>query len=736
MHENNHSYIAKDNLTNDLISANSQYLMRRHRKLLLNDNAIYFLSQLGILEKTTCEFKLGLSEKVIPNKNGLIRENALLAPIIKKCGKFSKKTIYLNLNGTTQNPLRQDQWTKGEAQTYYSQAVNSQTNLIVCYSIFDLWLSWQNLQKFSKEKDKILFIFSSKLNEFPSEWTNKFFWKTFNKVFAAFPFNDDGDKKFADLTKFTNFDFVRVSIPTNFGETLEDFWRNGGDVSIFQEILEVSHSNFLQSQNQTDTTEILNLSNRSSFQSFDVSTGLFNGHLYYPVTTLVQKPETRRDSFGNFFQLNTSRKEIVLVKSDRTIQYISEDPAPFFTPIRDRITRLTDGTIIESAPLTTRFSTWGWESITEYIEGRTKIRLFKVIINELFTILKKYLRLPFEYDYALLAYLIPITYAQALFDAVPLILVTGLPGSGKSSLAQVMHALCANSVLIGQSTVASASRDMHDSRGLIILDDVESISTNKSGNIKTNDFIQSLKVSYKKDTAWRQITDTRNGAVTQKLNLFGVKILNNTSGSDAILASRMLTIHTKSIPLTKEKANFNSRLDFSELRNELHTYVFENHQVILKSYQKFQSQINDRFSEIIAPLLVFSEITNDTKLSKILTEALNAKKNILISTFDPLKLLESAVQNLISKNITEISATQVTNEMKQLISHNEQMFASINKHSHEWLQPVWVGKHLRKLGIIDPDSERRKFINGHHLRIFSLSESYLQKIKTSNKSLL
>ena len=58
----------------------------------------------------------------------------------------------------------------------------------------------------------------------------------------------------------------------------------------------------------------------------------------------------------------------------------------------------------------------------------------------------------------------------------------------------------------------------------------------------------------------------------ERLNFFGLKLINNTQGVDAILGSRMFTIATKRMPegvtmATEGKLSFEER---AQLRNDLH----------------------------------------------------------------------------------------------------------------------------------------------------------------------
>jgi hypothetical protein len=99
-----------------------------------------------------------------------------------------------------------------------------------------------------------------------------------------------------------------------------------------------------------------------------------------------------------------------------------------------------------------------------------------------------------------------------------------------------MKDVCANSALVGQGSAATIARLIDLSRGFVVLDDIESIGSNKA-DAQFSELIQGLKLSYKKSTAAKIWTDIKTMKV-EKLNFFGIKMINNTTGVDAILGSR------------------------------------------------------------------------------------------------------------------------------------------------------------------------------------------------------
>ena len=96
---------------------------------------------------------------------------------------------------------------------------------------------------------------------------------------------------------------------------------------------------------------------------------------------------------------------------------------------------------------------------------------------------------------------------------------------------------------MGQGSAATIARLIDLSRGFVVLDDIESIGGNKV-DAQFSELTQGLKLSYKKSTAAKIWTDVKTMKV-ERLNFFGIKMINNTSGVDAILGSRMFVIQTR-----------------------------------------------------------------------------------------------------------------------------------------------------------------------------------------------
>jgi hypothetical protein len=174
---------------------------------------------------------------------------------------------------------------------------------------------------------------------------------------------------------------------------------------------------------------------------------------------------------------------------------------------------------------------------------------------------------------------------------VPLFLLVGPAGSGKTALADESAKLGCNGRALGRMTLAGFMEATDRCRGLIALDDLEEVAPGKAGRntVSTNQYQQIIKQSYKKTSG----TQTRMGdrGELKIRNLYGIKILNNTKGVDEITATRLFAVQTrrrtdaKKLEMEPLSPDILSADQIRVLRNRLHQWVFSNVQSIASTYE-------------------------------------------------------------------------------------------------------------------------------------------------------
>jgi hypothetical protein len=715
--------------------ANGEFIARRQKRLIKNYEAERLLSEFGISVSAVRNFHLGLSEPY-RLKNGAVRENTLIAPVIDRTGQPMNRSIFFNLPSVTKNPAAEHQWMKAATsppRTYYSERFWNQEQVFVCHRCFDLWSVWELADVV--RKSNMLLIASTCLERLPDEWKDPSFWTLFKSIYLAFDNTPNGDRLAAQISGLADIETRRVLYPSSDIQNWNEFRMRHTNAGEFERLLETTQ---IVEKSAIQNFEPL-LSGRYSYQPVDVNSAFHRGHLYYPVRTLLSQTEHSASAEENTSEKVTARLETVVIRSDRQIFTAHQVSAPRGTPSTDRIWQLTDGTVLDSAPRASAYSTWSWKSIERFLSGSGNRRPLNSILTDVKSFLKKSVWLPHSSDYDLLTLLTPVTFAQSLFQSVPMILVTGPPGSGKSALGGAMTQICANSVFVGQTSAAAIARLINETRGFVVLDDLESVGLRQRGRDKStfSELIQALKLSYNRETSCKIWTDMRGGMRVERLNFFGVKMINNTTGADPILGSRMLRIRTAAIPSAVieefESHDAEESIVSPDLRDELHTWVFENVGLIDLTYKRLSSHLNNRSAEIAAPLRVFAELAGDRELSKGLSFTLETQTADITHPVAPVDILKRAMKILIAEGFFKVSPTHVSLEMKSLVQslpNREEIMKSF-----DWQQPAWIGKQLRANNCVARNAAcARHLLFGKLLRIYPVSQEFITEALDSTPS--
>jgi hypothetical protein len=694
------------------------------KRLRENGRATQFLSELGLDAETIDYFGLGLSVPYTNRKDNQEQADALVYPLRNQAGDFVGKYGYYNIPGVTKNPAGQSTWIAGDPRTYYAGEVNSRRSVFVCGETKDLWRIWQALRH-TPLADELLLIASTNVGAFPKSWKDPAFWSGWEVIYLGHGAGKTNEQMAAKLAEVIGREARRVLIPEWFGEGWAEFWRSGGGVEEFSRLLE--EAPVASVRVQPDEAQPLGYG-RFPYQPLNINGAYHNGFLYYTAQVLRREVDLQRTETGEQVVADVERLETVVIRSDRTVHTARHVPAPRGTRERDRILRLSDGTLIDREPQPNKYGTWSWPSIGAYLEGASKTRPLAEILRGVMAHLRSSIWLPFEEDYAILALVVPVTYVQRVFDSVPLIFLNGPPASGKSETGRSMARVCANACVCGQSSAASIARFIDESKGFVVLDDLEVIGE-KSGEF--GELAQALKLSYNKTTAVKLWTDIRTMR-TQLLDFYGVKMINNTRGADGILGSRMLRIQTRRIPeaMKSEFAELTKTADhqLAGLRDELHTWAFENVAAVDEEYRLLSARGSDRADEIMAPLRVMASLSNDAELKAQLERALARQQQATVDLGNPAEVMKEALKRLVVQGYDTISITHLVLEIRDLISND--YGKSFTPDMAEWACPESVGRMLRREALIDFRSEQTKRfrVKDANLRFYPISTTFVEHV--------
>lgn len=707
---------------------NVEHMEKQCRRLEANAAALRYLKEgRGFSDSVLKKFRLGLSFPYTSPQTS--RSDALCAPLIGRDGRFYSKYVYYHVPEVTwdRDASPRLAWCKGEPATYYSRACKGDERLIVVDGMKDLWAVWQAIQG-SDLEDLVLISSTHGGGNIPLEWKAPDFWSGWSEVVLAHD-NDQpnartgtkaGDEHAQRIAKIAGRDTVRVW-PIACKDWNEFFVR-GGTIGEFRRLLAMpSPMNADADRVGDDDTAY-----RSS-EAADIESGFHNGYLFYTMTVVDRVREPHSD-------LVLESKRTVAVRSDRTTHRAELMPAPPDTPKKDRVWRLVpDGSILKSDLRPKRSGTWTLHSVQAFMRGTSAPRPLAVLLSSIVEHLRGTVWLPSDDDYYVLACTVATTYAQAIFDAVPSILITGESNTGKSKLTIAVNSLCANALPspISPPTAAALAQLAHETRGTIAVDDVEALAKPDGGD-HNDKLIQLLKVSYKKQTAIKVSFSMKNGCA-ETYNTFGVKVFNNTGGVGPILGSRMIEIRTAQRP-TQLRLPLERRLPptaQADLRDELHTWAFVHVEAIIANYLQCFPDPSSRAEEISAPLKVIAALSQDTNIQHRLTRALHSSQRGPTPT--PENLLDEAITAIILQGAKQfqlvrqaVSATEVRMRMDLLIrrdhpSKRPKAFACIES-------PEWIGRQiLRRHGQADAEL-RRVNLFGTFLRGHRLQEKTINKV--------
>mgnify|MGYP003645584444 CR=1 FL=1 len=557
----------------------------------------------------------------------------------------------------------------------------------------------------------------------PEEWEKLEFWQQWSGIYSALPAKDENRNK--RLLRFACQSIVRVSLPSNFTTWGQLAAGIDGAVPKF--------SKLLSERNKIKDNAILNNNSsklgRQAYEPVDVGRAFHDGCLYYPTRTMLREVHTSKN--GN--STTVEKIEIVVIRSDGDILTASEMPSKPGTPSDQKIWRLSDGTLVDEPPVPSRNASWSWQSIQNLLaakkEGTKLSGPLSELIWELRACIMKAVWLPNADDYTTLAFVVAASFVQPVFKAVPYLLVCGDKGTGKSELGILLSQIGANGSIIGQTSAASAARMMHEGRGLTVFDDLESIGQKRGTDSGYTELIQFLKVSYNADTAKKVWTDSSNGFRVRELNGFGIKVINNTVGTDGILGSRMIRIATRKMPKSIASDRVGMRgagaSELKQLQDKLHIWAFENVKVVDAVYLD-QVPPSEREDQIAAPLRVLAEVAEDAQLKAELERSL-ARSRTVAATDDtePSDIVREAATNLVKCGQYMLSATNVALEARRLVGPNfgKSHVGEITEIDDEKV----VGRIMKNLCLVEPQQQRAR-VRGVQIRAAKASESFLDEV--------
>ena len=721
--------------------ASDSSVERYQGKLRNTPEALAYLHNRGLTDETIEYFKIGVSfpgsrtANVTVNgkkeKQQVPTDNALVFPIMTPAG-FMSPYAYYAIPDFSLNPAAKA-WCACEPRiTYNTRPTDKHQFLFITEGMKDLWMLHQVIQ--GTDLQNTLLIATSTHGQVvpPEVKNNPAIFNNFEKVFLGHDSDEPGEKIAKVWSSYVGLKSHRVPPPFTEEEELKD-WTDffGSGVNNVKQL-----SDFLAKSVSVNPTQLskpvtrladCTLGSIMPPADLDVTSAFHNGLMYYSIKVM----QAVEDKDYNV----TVSHNIKVIRSDKKmLDVLPLNPTTRFTLLDTQMYRLSDDTIIKRAPQVSIGASWDITHVQAWLDGKFKPRALNNIVDDMVQVMQSRIWLPNNDDYTVLALTMVATYVQQIFDAVPFLLATGVAGSGKTELGSVLRELGCNAVVTGDISAATITRLIDSTKGLLIIDDAEKLSKKGgAGNSQVDDLLQILKVSYKKSSATRQVTDNKTMTVNE-LDFYGVKLFTNTTGMEDILGTRTIPIYTRK-PLNDFKQEEMPYEKLRELRAELHAWAMENASQVDSVYRTFST--SNRDDEITTPFRVFAQIAKQDNWSELIDRLVGrlAFERQSNSADTEEGYLREAILNIARRGYVSVTMEHVLMEMELLVPEN--FGKSFTNEIPEWKHTNWVKRTLVAMGFLACTSGKRVRVHGKKdvplQRLYDLSKSLFMEIRKASE---
>lgn len=605
-------------------------LARQRSRLLAHESALDALAALGLQDAALERFALGLKEPYRPRGDAPVVEHALSFPVRGADGSWLSRFAFMGIEGVTSNAPAPGFWGVGPPLSYWRHVGNEAGKLLVASDPLSVWLLDGLLGEGSTEYQVVC---PSHPGPLPEEWADARFWEDWDDVVLL---ADEATDRVVDSLPSDVVPKVRCADVPLEGSSWLGTLRGGLSSAVLLTALE-----------DAQLIECLgivgSLEGDFDFDPVEVGSLFRGGMIYYP----YRVEERRLEAIGSG---RGARKVLVqryatrVLRSDGAVLKVEELPAPAGSRPDERVLALSDGTRITREPVVAESSSWSFASIRAFARDgaaeRNTVRTLDCVVADVELFVRAAVWLPREDDYALLVAYVLTSFVYPVFDAVPILVLQGGRGTGKTELGMVLADLSRNGVVAGQTTAAGLARLVDEARGLVVLDDLEAVSTAAGGFTEIG---QVLKTGYKKSSARKSVVD-RAGRVTS-LDFYGPKVVSNTRGVEPVIRSRSVVVRTASMPpeVAAGRTASEPPVDATELRDELHCWAMRQVGEVHREARRV-ARPTDRDAEIALPLLAVSALVGE-RFSARVRAALEAQKDGAVVRRSPVEVVSAAVRS-------------------------------------------------------------------------------------------
>jgi hypothetical protein len=706
--------------------------------------ALEYLHGLGLADETREHFRIGVEGGAGPGKADRRPHEApatpvLAFPVLARNGTPIRRLMKAAIPDLTPRTPA-ERWSAGAAQTTWCGPATGKLWLAVVDDPQDQWAIWQAIQGTSLAA-RLAVITSSRPGIVPDEWRNASFWAPWDRVFFAHGHDEAGERAATALRQDLKREVHRLEPPHALSRGWIDLLSEQNPWEILSNLC-ASAPAFGAPRPSAAASRPLEHQADGVYRDgrINVNGAFHNGMMYYPFRVRRVETVARRrklpDGSAVRAEEKVTRYATQVVRSDGVVLGLQEAPSPAGTPDEDKVFLLDDGTEVVSVPKPEEFATWKWEEINAFVEkrdaGKPVCRPLGEIVADVEAHLRELTWLPYEDDYALIALYIVMSYVYNAFDAIPLLLLNGEKGAGKSTLAEAVAAMSFNGCMLGNASERAIIRASDQGRGLVVLDDLESVGRRGQEDFGFGDINQVIKVSYAKATGIKSVVE-KNG-ISRRLYFYGPKVITNISGIDPVNGSRMFTIVCRPMPDGVRAAGTIRGRDPSvsaALRSELHAWGMASIADAHSAWKRRTASLGDRAAQIAAPLLALADLAGSEPLARAIQRCLDRQSRRSVDTSGPEDLLRLAVAEAIRRGArSELSMAQLRNELA-LIPETAFLEPKHNVPTDllALQDPRRVGAMLRNIGARGETEPGRQRLFGQLVRTYRLDPDFIARIE-------
>lgn len=299
------------------------------------------------------------------------------------------------------------------------------------------------------------------------------------------------------------------------------------------------------------------------------------------------------------------------------------------------------------------------------------------------------------------------------------LLLHGGPDTGKSSLQKVISRLAYNGFFTGKATPAVTSRMAHLAQATISQDEFDKLSPGAKKEI------QGVYNSGQRKGSKYTFTNTNRNKIAEQiasLHSYCAKTIsvNNIDHFERSFLTRNIIIQTartnRNIPEI-EGMNTDTQMHFQQMRNETCAYVLKHHEDILKSVNRYKSQLDEsgRNADKIGLICGIVEHFNDAQKAEEVEKHLRNQEDV---TSPSMEHREQLILERVITKFNEEGGEIVELPAKELAEHVNRNLG-LDEDDQYAISPATVRKRLNKYNLIRDNSQvSRSGANGNTVYTF------------------